>query len=181
MNALIIGPRRIGKTTLLRRVVAELGCPVVGYATKKEEALYDPIKGNPIYLYPVQAISGRPEDRVSDPEHLVGWCLDQKPESLPEAFNRFAPQLLEPRPDGGLVVFDEVGFMEAKAEAFADAIFKRLDGPDPVLAAVKSKGGHEFLERVRKHPDSHCFYITEDNRDALVREVVDFLRPQLEL
>ena len=45
MHALIVGDRGVGKSTLIRRVLAELNRPLFGYETKKEEQLEDPIRG----------------------------------------------------------------------------------------------------------------------------------------
>ena len=39
MHALIVGDRGVGKSTLIRRVLAELNRPLFGYETKKEEQL----------------------------------------------------------------------------------------------------------------------------------------------
>ena len=39
MHALIVGPRRVGKSTLIRKVIEALDCPVTGFETKKESNL----------------------------------------------------------------------------------------------------------------------------------------------
>ena len=83
-----------------------------------------------------------------------------------------------PVPNGHIVLLDEVGFMEASSKAFCGAVLSLLDGDIPVLAAVKDKE-IPFLEQVRNHPKGKCFYITEENRDELFAEVLEFLRAQL--
>lgn len=83
-----------------------------------------------------------------------------------------------PVPNGHIVLLDEVGFMEASSKAFCSAVLSLLDGDIPVLAAVKDKE-IPFLEQVRNHPKGKCFYITEENRDELFAEVLEFLRAQL--
>ena len=69
--------------------------------------------------------------------------------------------------------------MESKEKAFCDAVLERLDGDIPILAAVKDKE-IPFLNQVRNHPNCKCFFITEENRDKLVDEVLEFMKNQIE-
>ena len=78
-----------------------------------------------------------------------------------------------------MVELDEIGFLEAKSEAFCQAVLHLLSGDRPVIAAVKNRE-HPFLDAVRNHPNARCFYITAENRDTLYEEVLAFLKLQLE-
>ena len=40
-HALIVGPRRVGKSTLIRKVIETLNCSVAGFETKKESKMED--------------------------------------------------------------------------------------------------------------------------------------------
>ena len=173
MQALIVGARGVGKSTLIRRVLAELNHPLFGYETKKEEQLEDPVRGCPVYLYD----AGSPHRQT--PENLIGYNKAPNAASVTAAFDRFAPRLMEPVPEGSVVELDEIGFLEAKSESFCQAVVHLLDGDTPVIAAVKNRN-IPFLETVRAHPNARCFYITPENRDALYDEVLSFLKQQLE-
>ena len=172
MHALIIGHPGVGKSTLIQNVICALSCPVGGYFTKKEDALADGLLGSPVYLYDAS------QPRRQTPENLVGFVRDRHPKAHPEAFDRLASVILSPVPRGGIVVMDEIGTMESKSGDFCQAIRTRLEGDTPVLAAVKEKDT-PFLLEVRSHPNCRCFYITPENRDALLSEITDFLREQL--
>ena len=50
MHALIVGDRGVGKSTLIGKVLQELGRSVSGYETKKEDALADAAHGIPFYI-----------------------------------------------------------------------------------------------------------------------------------
>ena len=167
-HALIVGPRRVGKSTLIRKVIEALDCPVTGFETKKESEMEDEMFGSPIYIHTI----GEPWHYSK--ENLLGYCKNQKTQRIGDAFNRYADKLLQPVPEGKILCFDEIGFMEAREEAFCNAILKRLDGEIPIIAAVKDKE-IPFLNQVRNH--SNC---TEENRDELAGEVLEFMKNQIE-
>ena len=173
MHALIVGDRGVGKSTLIRRVLQELNRPVFGFETKKEEQLEDPVRGCPIYIYD----AGR--SRCRTPENRIGYHRERDIPAITAAFDRYAPKLLEPVPENAVVELDEIGFLEAKSDAFCQAVLHLLEGKNPVIAAVKNRE-HPFLDAVRNHPNARCFYITAENRDALYEEVLAFMKQQLE-
>jgi len=173
VHALIVGTRGVGKSTLIRRVLQELNRPLFGFETKKETALADERLGSPVYIYD----AGKAHCQTA--ENLVGYCKNRQATTIASAFDRYAQKLLRPIPTGHVIELDEIGFMEAKSEAFCQAVFSLLDGDVPVLAAVKDKDV-SFLHTVRSHPKARCFHITEDNRDALFYEVLDFMKAQYE-
>lgn len=165
IHSFIIAPPGTGKSTLIRRVLEELGRPVYGFLTRKEKDEWDEELGNPIYIYS----AGQPQLRSG--ENLVAFCKDRKPTVYPEAFHRFAPRLWEPVPDNAVILMDEIGFMEASSQAFCNGIFHLLDGNIPVIAAVKDKDT-DFLNKIRSHPKAKCFYLTEETRQETFLSVL---------
>ena len=173
MHALIVGDRGVGKSTLIRRVLQQLNCPVFGFETKKEEQPEDPIRGCPIYIYDAG------KAHFQTPENLIGYHKERDIPAITAAFDRYAPRLMGSIVENAVVELDEIGFLEAKSDAFCQAVLHLLEGKNPVIAAVKSRE-HPFLDAVRNHPNARCFYITAENRDALYEEVLAFMKQQLE-
>ena len=173
MHALIVGPRGVGKSTLIRKVLLELNRPLFGFETKKETTLTDPVMGDPIYIYDAGV------EHQQSVENLVGYCKNKHASSITDAFERYAGKLAQPVPTGAIIELDEIGFLEAKAPQFCKAILELLDGDITVIAAVKDKD-IPLLEQVRSHRNAKCFYITQENRDALYEEVLRFMRKQTE-
>ena len=174
MHALIVGGRGVGKSTLISRVLETCGRPVYGFQTKKEDSLADELRGSPVYIYEAWRKRRRTE------ENLVGYCKNHCFDTSAEVFDRFSPKLREPVQKGGVVLLDELGFMETRAEQFCAAILALLDGDVPVIAAVKNKDT-PFLEAVRTHPNAKCFYITAENRDVLYPRVLEFMQEQIHI
>ena len=171
MHTLIVGARHVGKSTLIRRVLDEIGMPVFGFETKKEDGLADEENGSPVYIY----AAGEAHEQRED--NLVGYCKERRFRTNTQAFDGFALRLANP-PKGSIVLLDEIGFMESSSEAFCQAIMNLLDGDIPVIAAVKHNST-PFLDAVKAHPNARCFVITEENRDKLLGEVMAFVKAQV--
>ena len=88
-HILICGERGVGKSTLIRRLLAESTLPVGGFVTRRlPQADGDGMF--PIYLH---AAALPPEERPYDPEHLVGTCDSRRSVRYPEAPRRCWPPL----------------------------------------------------------------------------------------
>lgn len=172
-HALIVGARGVGKSTLIQRVLKELNRPLSGFVTKKEIQLSDVRSGSPVYIYDPGISLCR------SAENIVGYSYADGFDIVEGAFDRYSPRLREPVPKDHVVVMDELGFLEAEEKLFCEAVFSLLDGEVPVIAAVKNKK-IPFLEKIRSHPKCRCFFITEENRDILYDEVVDFMKMQVQ-
>lgn len=128
---LICGPQGVGKSTLIRRLTALYPGPVSGFVTKREtvadgEGLF------PIYIHPAACPEAR---RQYGPENLIGRCDSRRSVRCTPVFDDWGPRLLE---GPGLLLMDELGFLERDAHRFQEAVLAALRGDQPVLAAVKT-------------------------------------------
>lgn len=171
-HALIVGARGVGKSTLINRVLEELNRPVFGFATKKEPELRDQEFGDPIFIHEFG------KSRHYSDDNLMGYCKDCRFNTMSGRFDRYAPNLMLPVSSDSVICFDELGFMESQEEQFCNAVFSRLDEDIPVIAAVKDKD-FPFLNAVRRHPKCQCFFITEENREELFHDVLQFMKSSL--
>lgn len=168
MHILIVGARGVGKSTLIRKLLEQNKKPLFGFLTKKEQGMADPLLGDPIYIYE----PGKPREHKQ--ENLIGWCKEQRPTVRKEVFDRYAQKLKSPIDPEALILMDEIGFLEKVSPAFCEEILRLLDGDIPILAAVKDKNT-DFLRTVRSHTKARCFYITEENRDTLLPEILQYM------
>lgn len=160
-HLLICGDVGVGKSTLIRRLLAHSRRPPYGFITKRipitgEDGLF------PVYIHPA---SQSESARTYGPENKVGACDRAHSVRYPGVFEHLGVKLLQAPPEG-LLLMDELGFLESQAEAFCAGVLQALDGDIPVLAAVKSRDS-AFLRQVRAHPRGMLYMITAENRDAL--------------
>jgi len=163
-HILICGEVGSGKSTLISRLLAHSTRPVFGFITKKLDA--DENGFHPIYIHPAGSNS-----RLYGEFNLLGTC-DRKIHNVNlDVFNTLGVDYLKAT-QNGIIVMDELGFMEADAEAFTSAVFRALDGTIPVIATVKARFDVPFLNDVRAHKNAKLYTITKENRDELFEELL---------
>ncbi|MDD3400857.1 MAG: nucleoside-triphosphatase [Eubacteriales bacterium] len=165
-HILIVGHQGVGKSTLIGKILNELQLPVCGFVTKKEAQLED--GSCPVYIH--SAVG----ERQYDKSNLIGSCKDFCSTGYPEVFDAHA-HLITGAPEGGVMLMDELGVMENKAEIFRAAVMGALDTRQLVVASVRDKNS-EFLDAVRAHKKARCFYVTKDSRDKVWEEVLSYIR-----
>ncbi len=164
-HILICGDRGVGKSTLIQKLLARNTLPVYGFLTERLAA--DETGFHPIYIHPAGTGRRRHEER-----NQIGACDSRRHNVSIEAFNTLGARYLFAARPGGIIVMDELGFMEARAETFVNAVFAALNGDIPVIAAVKARYDVAFLNEVRAHPNASVSTITKEARDALYHELL---------
>lgn len=71
-----------------------------------------------------------------------------------------------------LMIVDEIGKMELKEEEFADRVEECLDADVDLLGTVP-RIGPDFVGEVRARDDVETLELTEENREDVLRELVD--------
>lgn len=164
-HILICGKRNSGKTELFERLLAACRMPVYGFRTSvvntREDGYHE------IYMFPV----GEP-DRPCTEENHIGDCNMTERSIHPEVFDTLGVKLIEEKQEG-ILVMDELGFMEADAKAFCKRVLEALDGEVPVLATVRAEVPDvEFLDRIYKHPKGKLCRVTRENMETLYEELL---------
>ena len=168
-HILIVGRNGVGKSTLIRALLETIPAPVHGVITKKEAPQPDGFC--PVYIHAYGA------PKRYGIENRIGLCSQGNSVAFPEVFDRFAAS--EAFPKGGVIVFDELGFLESGAPRFTEAVLKTLDEAPLVIAAVRDKET-PFLDAVRSHPRADVYMIDPESRDRvrekLLSEMPDRIR-----
>lgn len=164
MKILLCGDINSGKSTLIERLLADIGETPRGYITVRVPENAD--GRSYVYLYDISD----PPERLEDAYVIMLFENGRLVEKHPELMSSVAAPVLESIPEGSLVVLDEIGTLEDHEERFKAAIMHILSGNYRVLASVKAKNT-DFLRAVRSHPDCELYIITPENRDELYMQL----------
>ena len=114
-NILICGEIQVGKSTLIEKVTRELSLPVYGYITK---SMFRKINGDhEIYICP----AGYYEEPVLFAKRESNsFSIDTN------ILNTYGVRLLNEIKDDGIIVLDEIGFLESGADLFCNKVIEVL-------------------------------------------------------
>lgn len=163
-NIFLTGSRGIGKSTLLNRLLKDVAGRVAGFRTLP---VYD--QKQQVVGFGLQDVEEQEEIR---PEDMVGLKHPGGIKAFPETFEGTARAVLARAltSRAGLLVIDELGFLESGAPRFQEQVEICLDSAIPVLGVLKAHD-NPFLKRIRQRPDVAVFEVTEENRDRLYEEL----------
>lgn len=167
-HILIVGRNGVGKSTLIRALLEAIPMPVYGVITKKEPPQADGFC--PVYIHTYDM------PRRYCEQNRIGLCREGSSIAFPKAFDRFARTMSFPK--NGVIVFDELGFLESGAPCFTDAVLRTLDDAPFVIAAVRDRQT-PFLNAVRAHPRADVYTIDPENRDSLQKALIKELPARL--
>jgi hypothetical protein len=167
-HILLCGRRRSGRSAMIRALLQGIEAPVFGYETRTMGTL--PGGWHEIYLYPY----GREGAEKTESSHAAD-CNTRERVVHSEVFDGLGVQYLNAGEDG-ILVMDEIGFMESGAEDFCRAVLQSLDSDWPILAAVRAGMDTDFLRAVRRHPKVSLIDMQSVDFEACYRQ----LRPLVE-
>ncbi len=159
MNIIITGPRHCGKSTLVSRIMENFSGSVSGFITQFDNRESDSRELD------LRSIDG------SLHSCAVRWT-DGKPELNPEAFDLFAPGLIDLK--SNLVLIDELGKFEKNCELLKEAVLQAFDSPCHLLAVIRLDA-EGWMQELKKRDDVLCISVNDLNRDELTSEILNII------
>lgn len=166
-HVIICGERNSGKTEIIDRLVKQCSVPVYGFCTRIMRERSDGY--HEIYMYPAGVIDGH----MNSENHLAD-CNTKDRTVNDDVFKTLGMEYLKAGTDG-IIVMDEIGFMEESVSEFCKAILEHLDGNIPVLAAVKGGKKCNLTEKVLNHPRTRVFYLDGSNQDMIYDKILPYV------
>lgn len=171
MNVIVSGEPGVGKTTICRMIMERADGNVRGFVTEdiRHEGervgfMVEFDNGASRVLSHVD-FDGPPVGKYGVDMETMEWVVERMKD-----WEYDTPDLL---------VVDEIGKMELKEEEFAELVEECLD-TDADLLATAPKVGPDFVGDVRARDDVTKLELTEDNREDVLRELVDLFTIQPE-
>jgi len=166
-NILLTGRPRVGKSTIIKKVVEKL-C-TAGYKSIAGFYTAEIIRDNKRVGFSINTLDGRigrlAEVGFESPYRLGKYGIDMK------SFEAVALTSLEHAiKTNSLIVIDEIGYMELKSKRFRELVIKALDSPAFVLAAIM-RNKFDFADIIKARNDVEVITVRTDNRDRLTDEI----------
>lgn len=162
----LTGEKRVGKSTLWKKVLAQAGIVPQGFQTLPYE-----VEGR-FAGYRLHCLGTLPEGFHND----IPISVHMKPGThipIPESFELFGTAILtEAAASGGILLMDELGRLERNALCFQQAVLRCLDADCSVLGVLQ-KTESAFLNHIQTRPDVLVISVTAENRDSLVRPLLE--------
>lgn len=165
MNLLITGQPGVGKTTLIQKVVAELGRRCRGFFTREIRDDRGGRRGFEIVTLDGKTALLAHVDRRT-PLRLGKYFVQL------ENIDRVVVPCLEAAiAEAELIIIDEIGKMELFSRQFQQAVLQALDAPAPVLGSI-TQADLPFVRRIKSRPDVELITLQLNNRQQVYGEIL---------
>lgn len=155
----LTGEKRVGKSTLIQNYLRQFDGKVGGFRTVRTHAFLGD-------RYSVHLV--RPDGEEYTADNLLFLCPPPRDDSTAARFERLGCAALEDAAGCDLILMDELGPTEVRAENFQRAVLRALDGEIPIIGVLQ-KAGSPFLEKIKQHPNVDVIEVTMENRDLLAK------------
>ncbi len=172
-NVLLVGPREIGKTTLVQRTVERAGLPADGYyARTVKEGLFGGRRQEVVFM------SGEVHTIAATASHHKWYRLGKFYVNLEMIERELVPHLRRvlQSDEVRLVVMDEVNLWLCVSEAFRNLVVDSITSSKHVLTTVSvGEEDDAFLHSLESRSDVTVFHLSYDNRDTLCDRILFML------
>ena len=162
MNILLTGESGVGKSEIIKRVLARTDVNAGGMLTEFVNREQD---DRQLFMMDLQR-------EVS--LEVVSFRLGHSPKANVEVFNDFGSELIEKAKEYDLAIVDELGFFENNAGKFKSALFDLLADEMDVLGVIKLDY-RGWLEDIRAREDVNIITVTPENRDEMPEYIIGLL------
>ena len=172
-NIFLTGAPSSGKTTVIKKIIAKLGCPASGFYTEEERV------GEKRVGFKMNTLDGK-SGYLAHQDIKSPFSIRRYGVSI-ENIDKVAVPSIEPQGDI-MIILDEIGKMECFSEKFKQAATKALDSANIVIGTI-TLGGTGFILDVKQRQDIEIIEVTSASRnslpDLLLEKVLELQRLKL--
>lgn len=162
-HVFLTGPKGIGKSTLIRSVLNRFSGSVGGFRTIKTDQYLEHAPSVHLFSF------GEP--MIPTDQNFLFQC-GKSDHDTDSRFNQLGCRAIRQSSDASLIVMDELGPHEAKAEQFHQTVLDALNGSVPILGVLQAPAD-SFWPEITSRPDVLILEISENNRmeDRLLKKI----------
>jgi nucleoside-triphosphatase len=175
MHIFLTGNIKTGKTTIVSSVCREVamrGYQIGGFYSYFDEHREE--ENRCLFL------NGAHMPQMYDGDHVVvRFTSREEPRVYTNRFNEFGKLFIHERKKiAHMLIMDECSFLEGQALDFQHEILTALNETIPILGVVRL-GRAPWTQLIAKHRNVRLIEVTEENRDALRLELMDYFLAQM--
>lgn len=179
----LTGEKQIGKSTIIRSVMARHRGSMTGFLTYRTNSFCPPFFS---VHYQIVDASFSPYDAKSTAcaENFLFYCRagairddnadawrhlpsgTSAAEWMLQQFHTLGEDVILPA-TGDLMILDELGPHEHESHFFQDCLFDALDRKSIPILGVVQDGRYPMFEQIASHPNVQLIRVTKENRDTL--------------
>ncbi|MFW9919205.1 MAG: NTPase [Candidatus Thorarchaeota archaeon] len=172
MNILLTGNPGVGKSTIIQKVIEEIGTEGAGGFWTLEIR----IKGRRVG-FSIQTVDGV-VGTLAHIDNSDGPRVGKYVVSVGHIEDVAIPSMINARASDGIIIIDEIATMELKSPLFAPEVRRCLD-TGRVLGTLQARKEF-FLDEVRNRPDVSILTVTPENRDRIPAQVLELIQSSSE-
>ena len=160
----LTGRKQVGKSTALRRLIAENGLICAGFETRL--LALDGVRRGFV-------LHGRVDMPAQENDCIV--CVrtgERRSVPVPEVFNEIGANILRLSREGDApyILMDELGKLESDGGAFAQEVLRCLDSEKTVLGVLQQCDSPLF-RAISARSDVLVLTVTEENREEIAQKI----------
>ena len=163
-NIMLTGFPRVGKTTAIMKFLEKTKKTCSGFYTEEIKNQYGRREGFKVIGISTGEVGTLAHINVKSFRKVGKYFVDL------EGFEEVAlPEMDE---EAEIVIIDEIGKMELYSSKFKFQLLHNLNNEN-VLATITKKGGGNYVELMKKRADIELIELTKQNRDEVVKELLE--------
>ena len=169
-NILLTGSPGIGKTTIIKRIIAELSPALIGGFWSTEIR-----RGTKRVGFAIKTVAGE-EGILAHKEKGHGSRFGSYTVNVEDIEELAIPSIIKARELGKIILIDEIAGMELCSPRFAPEVVKCLD-VKRVLGTIQNRQT-SFLNSVRSRSDTQIYTVTTRNRGELPSLILSLVKQE---
>ena len=174
-NIFLSGKRNSGKTTIIKKLAAELNLSVSGFMVGRD---IDREEWTSFYLLPALVFLENNKKKIKVWKDKATFAWKDKKGNIKfnyKIFENHGINLLTNYSKKDIIIMDELGHFELKAKKFQKKVLDIIKSDNLVLGVIKSTENH-FLNTVRNNLKQNPIIVTKYNREVIYNLVLKKLK-----